>query len=180
MANSQDPRGWLDACPELTQFASDPKIAAAIAAGDGAKLSAALKARRKGPRAAFEHRTLDAILQRRRLFISPMNGGAPGLFTLDGIGSRIYGKSDLAPDGTYVGTLFFTVLYVPLWPIAQYLCWSSGTQHQFYGKLPLSRTMMLWRAVVGAGAAAMAAAIALAVWSGSRETQAYVLTSSPA
>ena len=175
MANAQDPRGWLDACPELTQFSSDPKVAAAVQAGDGEKLFAALEARRKGPRASFERRTLDAVLGRRRLFISPMNQGAPKLFTLNGVGSRIYGKSDLAADGTYVGTLFFTVLYLPVWPLAQYLCWSSGRQYQFYGKVPLSRTMKLWRAAVGAGAVAVAAAIALAVWSGSREAQAYVV-----
>jgi len=174
MANAQDPRGWLEACPELAQFASDPRIAAAIEAGDGAKLFAALQARRKGPRAAFEHRTLDAVLKRRRLFTSPMSG-APTLFTLNGFGSRIYGKSDVAADGTYVGTLFATAVYVPVWPLAQYLCWSSGKQFQFYGKVPLSRPMRFWRLVVGAGAAVAAVALALAIWSGSRETRAWVV-----
>jgi len=174
MANAQDPRGWLDACPELTQFTSDPKVSAAIAGGDGAKLFAALQARRRGPRAAFERRTLDAILQRRRLFTAPMRG-APSLYTLNGFGTRIYGKGDLAQDGTYVGTLFLTALFLPIWPLAQYLCWSSGSQYSFFGKLPLSRAMRLWRGAVAAGVAVVAVATAAAVWAGAREVKGFVV-----
>ncbi len=174
MANAQDPRGWLDACPELSQFGSDPAVSSAIAAGDGKKLFAALEARRKGKRGPFEARAIDAILARRRLFLAAVIK-APGLSTLNGIGTRIYGRSDVASDGTYVGTLFFCILYLPIWPIAQYLLWSQGKQYSFFGEVPLSRTMRLWRAAVGAATVATAAAIAFAALQSGRTADVWLV-----
>src|SRR5512138_2912401 len=100
MATDQDPRGWLEACPALHQFASDADVAAAIAAGDARKLHAALSRRRKGERGAFEARAIDAVLAQRRLFTMPVVK-APTLTTFNGIGSRMVGKGDVAADGSY-------------------------------------------------------------------------------
>jgi hypothetical protein len=172
--SSTDPRGWLSACPELNQFVSDSAVAAAVAAGDARRLRAALEKRRKGSRGAFEGRAIGAILARRRLFTMPVTK-APTLSTVNGIGARIYGKSDVAPDGTYVGTLFFTVLYLPLWPIAQYLLWSQGNQYQFFGEVPLSPTMRTWRRVFGVLLVAGVAAIGLAIWQGGSHAPVYLV-----
>ncbi|HSN92290.1 MAG TPA: tetratricopeptide repeat protein [Anaeromyxobacteraceae bacterium] len=174
MNDSTDPRGWLQACPELNQFASDRDVAAAIAAGDARKLAAALERRRKGKRGAIEARAIDAILARRRLFAVPV-AKAPSLHTLNGIGSRIYGKSDVAPDGSYVGTLFFTLLFLPIWPIAQYVLWSQGNQYTFLGEIPLSRGMRAWRRIAAVAALAGAAAIGFAVWRGGTEAEVVLL-----
>jgi hypothetical protein len=163
MSDATDPRGWLEACPELVQFASDPPIAAAIAAGDGRKLHAALERRRKGKRGAFESRAIDAILARRRLFAMRI-AKAPTLSTLNGIGSRIYGRADPAGDGSYIGTLFFTWLFFPIWPIAQYVLWSEGNRYTFLGEVPLSGRMRAWRRAAAALTVAGAAAIGAAVW----------------
>lgn len=38
-------------------------------------------------------------------------------FTFRGIGAMHYGKRDFRPDGSYVTTLWFVVLYVPIVPI---------------------------------------------------------------
>jgi tetratricopeptide (TPR) repeat protein len=174
MENEHDPRGWLAACPELTQFASDPPIAAAIAAGDARRLQRALEKRRKGRRGALEARTIDAILAKRRLFTMPV-AKAPTLSTVNGIGARVYGRSDRAADGSYVGTLFFTLLYLPIWPIAQYVLWSQGREYSFFGEVPLSRTMRIWRHAAAAVLAAGAAAIALAIWQGGSTAKVHLL-----
>ena len=174
MADATDPRGWLEACPELTQFASDREVAAAIAAGDARKLVAALERRRKGQRGAFEARAIDAILARRRLFTIPV-AKAPSLTTLNGIGSRIYGKSDVAADGSYLGTLFFTLLFLPVWPIAQYVLWSEGNRYTFLGEIPLSRGMRAWRRTAAAAALAGLAAAGVAVWQGGAEAEVHLL-----
>jgi hypothetical protein len=174
MASDQDPRGWLEACPELHQFASDPEVAAAVAAGDARKLHAALARRRKGKRGAFEARAIDAILARRRLFTMPVVK-APSLTTLNGIGSRLWGKSEAANDGTYVTTLFFTVLFLPIWPIAQYLVRSDGNRYSFFGELPLSARLRTWRRAVGTLAVAGAAAVGVAVWQGGSAAQVQLL-----
>ncbi len=34
-----------------------------------------------------------------------------------GIGTREYGRTETSPDGSYVTTKFFTLLYIPLWPL---------------------------------------------------------------
>jgi tetratricopeptide (TPR) repeat protein len=174
MSDSTDPRGWLKFCPELSQFTSDPAVAAAMAAGSARKLHAALEKRKKGPRGAFEGRAIDAILAQRRLFLDPV-AAAPSLYTMNGIGTMIWGKSDVGSDGTYVGTLFFVLVFLPIWPIAQYLLYSQGNQYQFFGKLPLSRTMRLWRAAVAVALLAGVAGITGAVWRAGKYADVHVV-----
>jgi tetratricopeptide (TPR) repeat protein len=171
---SGDPRGWLQACPELERFSTEPSIAAAISRGDGFALMSALRERRAARRGPGEERALDAILARRRLFTAPV-GSAPALFTFNGIGSRIYGRSDPAPDGSYVGTLFFTLLYLPIWPIAQYLVASEGSRYLFLGKVPLSATLKVWRVAVLALTVALVGAAGYGSWSGGRTARVHLL-----
>lgn len=81
---------------------------------------------------------------------------APSLFTFNGIGTRLYGRRNPQPNGLYVSTLWFIVLFVPVYPLQSYVVadGEEGGWH-FYAKAPLSATAR------GARWAAMAA-VALA------------------
>lgn len=53
----------------------------------------------------------------------------PMPYTLNGFGTRYYGRRDVAEDGSYVTTLWATALYVPLLPLGSYrvLPYGKGT-----------------------------------------------------
>jgi len=171
---STDPRGWLQACPELERFSTDPGVAAAIGKGDGFALMRALRVRRKAGRGPGDERAIDAILAKRRLFVMPLSG-APSLFTFNGIGTRMVGKSDETADGSFIGTLFFTFLFVPIWPIAQYLVASEGSKVLFFGKLPLSSTLRAWRVAVLGLVVLLAGVLGYGRWEGSRTQLVHLL-----
>ncbi|MFT3913216.1 MAG: hypothetical protein QM704_03725 [Anaeromyxobacteraceae bacterium] len=171
---STDPRGWLQACPELERFTAHPPVAAAVAKGDGFALFKALRARRRTGRGPGEERALDAILAKRRLFAMP-TGSAPGLYTLNGIGTRMYGRSEEGTDGSYVGTLFFTFVFLPVWPIAQYLVSSEGAKYYFFGKVPISPTLRAWRLTVVALALVAAGWAGYGRWAGGRTQLVHLL-----
>lgn len=132
-----DPRGWLTAVPQLHRFCQDPKVREAVELGDAAKLHKALGKARKNPAFANDRQTLEEILNARRLFV--YGSGAPSLYTINGFGTKIYGKSDGKPDGTYITTLFLTALYIPVIPIKQYLVrHEGGNRYAFFGTVPSS------------------------------------------
>src|SRR5947209_14074098 len=62
----------------------------------------------------------------------------PGLGTLNGVGAGLYGSRNAAPDGTYVATHCFCILFIPLIPFSSYLVRREGRGWRFYGKVPLS------------------------------------------
>jgi hypothetical protein len=65
---------------------------------------------------------------------------APSLFTFNGIGFRLYGATDDdSQTRSYVSTLYFVVLYVPIFPIARYRVIPAGRGYRFLGQLPLTR-----------------------------------------
>ncbi len=69
---------------------------------------------------------------------------APSLQTINGIGFTIYGKTDNDPsDGSYIGTYYFCVLFIPLFPLARYRVIPTGGGYRFLGKGPL-RTFDRW------------------------------------
>src|SRR5512133_80245 len=173
-SNPMDPHGWLTKIPELERFASDPEISRAIAAGDPRKLHAALEARRRKPRTPMEVQALDRVLGNRRAFAMPVVK-APSLFTLNGIGQRIYGKGDARPDGTFIGTLYATLVYLPIYPIAQYVLARDGSRFAFVGELPLTRGMVAWRRAAAAVAVAGIAANAATAWWARRYAEVQLL-----
>lgn len=149
-----DPRGWLKAVPQLYRFCQDPKIREAVELGDGAKLWKALKAAKKNPAFANDQAAINEMLGVRRLFLH--GSGAPSLFTLNGFGTKIYGKSDESSDGTYITTLFLTALFIPVIPIKQYLVrHEGGNRYAFYGTVPSSDAIKAWQWVTLGGPAAM-------------------------
>lgn len=43
--------------------------------------------------------------------------------TLNGIGTKLYGKTEMDPDGSYVATEWFVILYLPIFPLGSYRVW---------------------------------------------------------
>jgi hypothetical protein len=73
---------------------------------------------------------------------------APTLQTVNGIGTTAYGRRDLDPEtGTYVLTQWFTILYIPLIPIASYrVANAPGGGWYFLGRVPISGIAKAWPA----------------------------------
>ncbi|HZL91120.1 MAG TPA: hypothetical protein VFB96_22325 [Pirellulaceae bacterium] len=70
----------------------------------------------------------------------------PSLYTINGIGTGIYGRRDYDPEtGTYVSTLCFCVLFVPLFAMRAYRIADAGHQrYYFLGREPLSAFAKAW------------------------------------
>jgi hypothetical protein len=64
----------------------------------------------------------------------------PGLSTINGIGGRLYGSSDLDPStNSFATTYYFTFLYFPIFPISRYRVIQEGKSYRFLGKLPFRK-----------------------------------------
>jgi len=74
----------------------------------------------------------DAIEERVTKHGTPV-GKAPSMYTLNGVGTRVYGD-----------TLYFVVFFIPFFPIARYKLENHGRQYTFYGKLPLKKWQKAW------------------------------------
>jgi len=72
-------------------------------------------------------------------------GSAPTMSTINGIGTTLYGKRAFDKSTqTYIATLFFVVLFIPVFPFAAYrVRHVGGNQYQFYGKVPLTKWAFL-------------------------------------
>jgi hypothetical protein len=78
-------------------------------------------------------------------------GGAPSLGTaIYGIGTMLYGRRDADPENkSYVATLYFTILFCPIFPLAAYRVINAGRNaYRFLGKAPLKRTAFIPTAVI--------------------------------
>lgn len=84
----------------------------------------------------------------------------PTLQTVNGIGTTVYGKRDARPDGSYVKTRYFALVFVPVLPLdAWRVREAPGEGWYFLGKVPLGPVAKWWRR-------GLAAAVALMVLSG--------------
>jgi tetratricopeptide (TPR) repeat protein len=74
---------------------------------------------------------------------------APSLTTVNGIGTSLAGRRDYDEEtNTYVTTLCFCVLFVPVIPLAAYrVAEAGGGRYYFLGRVPLS--LFAWRWNVG-------------------------------
>ncbi|EKE05940.1 MAG: hypothetical protein ACD_19C00140G0007 [uncultured bacterium] len=45
--------------------------------------------------------------------------------TFNGIGTTLYGRQDVNPDGSYIATKWFVLLYFPILPLGTYRVWSE-------------------------------------------------------
>lgn len=65
---------------------------------------------------------------------------APSLFTLNGFGVKLYGKTDHdAESDSYMATYYFVALFIPIFPICRYRVISDGNAYRFLAKGPLRR-----------------------------------------
>src|SRR2546427_786735 len=68
-----------------------------------------------------EQASISELLNTRRLFAEKIRR-APTMYTVNGVGTSLYGKQEEDPnDGTYIATLFVVLLFAPLYPLGQYL-----------------------------------------------------------
>jgi len=85
-----------------------------------------------------------------RLWMTPITK-APGLGTLNGFGTRLYGSYQRRPDGTAIGTQWVTALYLPVLPLGAYLYEDvGGNEYSFFGRTPLPPRSFIAPAVWGA------------------------------
>jgi hypothetical protein len=85
---------------------------------------------------------------------------SPTLQTINGIGATFYGQRDYDKEtNSYVTTHWFTILFVPIIPLAAYRVTSTGgNSYSIYGKVPLSAFLKRYRWAV------LAAIVLLIVW----------------
>ncbi len=73
----------------------------------------------------------------------------PGLYELRGIGTRLRGSYQAAPDGSRVATVWLTLLFLPVFPLAAYVVSGEARDgFRFHGRVPLPMTARIMRGVV--------------------------------
>lgn len=55
-------------------------------------------------------------------------------FTLNGCGTKYYGRRDMAPDGSYVTTEWIVLAYVPLIPVGSFQVLPQGSSYYIVGR----------------------------------------------
>jgi len=105
------------------------------------------KTERNGVRKQFQ----ETVLRELRYWVQP--AGAPTMYTLNGVGSMLYGNYQEGEDGLHIATLWFTILFIPFFPISAYLVAKAEEGgYYFFGKSPLPPVARFVRGLVGAGA----------------------------
>lgn len=147
---SQDAYAPLPSDDPWTQFRADPRIQKLLNSGDGAGLYDLLLSMKREPRGEAEREAIGRLLSDRRRFAQPVKS-APELRTVNGLGLMLYGKSEEDPrDGSYIATHWVVFLFIPLWPVRQYLVRpAEGGGYYFLGRVPTSRLLRVWRVAVG-------------------------------
>lgn len=122
----------------LEVFAEDLRLSEALGA-DNAALDDLLAKKQTA-------REMEAMLAE----LTPIKH-APSLHTINGIGTVLYGRrNEHQASDTYVATLYFTILFVPLLPLRCYRVRQVGQgQWRFFGSVPFSAVNKLhaWCAV---------------------------------
>lgn len=114
----------------------------AIVEGDSDKAYAYITNALQSPKIKDEYKAAveqlkKSLDERVRDYGSPIRS-APTLSTLNGIGTQLYGD-----------TVYFVVLFLPLFPLARYSVLDTGAgKYQFYGKLELKQWQKIWRYVI--------------------------------
>lgn len=76
---------------------------------------------------------------------------APSLYTVNGIGTTMYGSTDPDPaSGSYLSTYYFVFFAIPIFPISRYRVIPTGNGYRFLGKAPL-RAFDKWHIAVTLG-----------------------------
>lgn len=69
----------------------------------------------------------------------------PSMHTMNGIGTMLYGRRDFDEETqTYVGTLWFTVFFIPILPVSAYRVADAGSGWYFIGRTRVGGKAKLW------------------------------------
>jgi hypothetical protein len=165
-----DPAGVLSRIPELEPLTEDPRVRKAIERGDLHGLYRILFWASVFGGMRKHRETIGMLLSRRRLFLMPIRS-APALMRLNGCGTTAHGRDDQdADDGTYILTQFVSVLFMPLFPLRQYLVRDipgRGRAWTFIGKVPFGPFAYFWNRALAALVVASVVAGAVSVWKSS-------------
>jgi hypothetical protein len=96
-----------------------------------------------------ERRALEKLLLNRRAFADPREAAVGEGQTVRFMGARLLGIHDWAKDGSYLVTLFFTILGVPLYPLGCYVVYAKADGYESYHRIPLTRQLVWWRLAAG-------------------------------
>ena len=145
----------LDEDYQALQLLSLQKDAAELAAASRYKESLAkLEEARQFVTSDDERRTIDEWVEvaKKRIALEGVKqiASPPTMFTFNGIGTRLYGKRGYDPHSqSYVSTLFFTFVFLPIFPLASYRVRNvGGGQYRFLGKVPMKLTAFIAPAIV--------------------------------
>jgi tetratricopeptide (TPR) repeat protein len=180
MSEQQPPISWEEKLKQLRReklqsLICDPQISRAVEQGRPRDLYRLLLAKRKTA-GIVERPLIDELLNNRRLFAEPIKQ-PPTMFTFNGVGTSLYGKQEPDPtDLTHIGTLFITLLFLPVFPLAQYLVSpADASSWYFHAKVPLNRKMRLWRQATLGCAVALVCLVAGMVYYSQAYSTVYVV-----
>lgn len=97
-------------------------------------------------------KNLTTVRNNDRLYgdLTPISS-APSLYTINGIGTTMYGSTDHDPaSGSHLSTYYFVFLFIPIFPISRYRVIPTGNGYRFLGKAPL-RTFDKWHIAISLG-----------------------------
>jgi len=73
-----------------------------------------------------------------RIWMTAVEDKPPTMSTINGIGTKLYGKYQPGNDGLHIATLWFTILFIPFIPISAWLVQpGEGSMWHFYGRVPI-------------------------------------------
>lgn len=98
---------------------------------------------------------------------APTPQAPPILYTLNGVGTRLYGSRDARDDGTHVRTRYFTILYLPVAPLDAWRVRDLGRGWNFHGRVPLTAAATWWRRLGAAALVALVVVIGYGQWANS-------------
>ncbi len=178
-ADRTDPEYWiaeLGGGRVARSIVQDPSVSRAIRADKMGALHKVLRERFKKSRSPDERDILKAALDDRRLFTA-VDSGAPPMVSVWGFGSAVHGAQEHdRRDGTYITTLFITLLFIPVWPIRQYLvARAPGGGWYFLGGVPMSPKVNLWRVLMTSAAGAALLVGAFFLWRSMTHAEVHIL-----
>lgn len=79
------------------------------------------------------------------------------MYSVMGVGKTLYGKREVAADGSYIATKWFIYIFLPIFPLGSYRVWrgetsnttipfmtvGASTQYRMV-EVPLNRSQVIW------------------------------------
>lgn len=130
----------------LERLERDPVAGPILRSGDRLRLYEWLRGRQEDTTDPQERRLLAVLLRERRRFLVVLHE-RPRVHSVLGTGTRLLGAEDPQPrDESSIVTLYLSVLYLPVLPLAQYLARTVGMgQREILGQVPLAPRLRWWR-----------------------------------